>query len=36
MGMLIPDYTADVTVLDKTFQLKGLFVNGKLIRDRFD
>jgi N-acetylglucosamine-6-phosphate deacetylase len=35
-GMLIPDYQADITVLDKNLQLKGLFVDGKLIRDRFE
>lgn len=36
LGMLIPDYKADITVLDKDLRLKGLFVNGVLIRDRFD
>ncbi len=35
-GMLIPDYRADLTILDKELQLKGLFVGGKLIRDRLD
>ncbi|MFA6845884.1 MAG: N-acetylglucosamine-6-phosphate deacetylase [Sphaerochaetaceae bacterium] len=35
LGMLIPDYKADITILDKELQLKGVFVNGELIRDRF-
>lgn len=35
-GMLIPDYRADLTILDKELQFKGLFVGGKLIRDRLD
>lgn len=34
--MLIPDYRADLTILDKELQFKGLFVGGKLIRDRLD
>lgn len=35
-GMLIPDYRADLTILDKDLRLKGLIVGGKLIRDRLD
>ncbi len=34
-GMLIPGYTADIVVIDKNLNMKGLFVDGKLIRDRF-
>lgn len=33
-GALIPEYKADLTVLDKNLQLKALFIGGKLIRDR--
>ncbi len=34
-GMLVPGYKADVVVLDDNMQMKGLFVDGNLIRDRF-
>ncbi len=34
-GMLVPGYKADIVVLDDRMQLKGLFVDGNLIRDRF-
>nr|WP_319473376.1 N-acetylglucosamine-6-phosphate deacetylase [uncultured Sphaerochaeta sp.] len=34
-GMLVPGYKADVVVLDENMQMKGLFVDGNLIRDRF-
>ena len=34
VGALIPEYKADLTVLDKNLQLKALFIGGKLIRDR--
>lgn len=37
MGLLIPDYRADLAILGKEhLDLKGLFVGGKLIRDRFE
>jgi N-acetylglucosamine-6-phosphate deacetylase len=35
MGMLIPGNIADILVLDKNLQMKGLFIDGNLIRDRF-
>ncbi|MFA7559354.1 MAG: N-acetylglucosamine-6-phosphate deacetylase [Sphaerochaeta sp.] len=35
MGMLVPGNIADILVLDKNLQLKGLFIDGELIRDRF-
>ncbi|MDD3056827.1 MAG: N-acetylglucosamine-6-phosphate deacetylase [Sphaerochaeta sp.] len=34
-GMLVPGYKADVVVLDENLQIKGLFIEGDLIRDRF-
>ncbi len=34
-GMLVPGYTADIVILDKNLQLKGLFIDGNLVRDRF-
>lgn len=34
-GMLVPGYKADVVVLDQNLQLKGLFIDGNLVRDRF-
>ena len=34
-GMLVPGYKADIVVLDDNLQMKGLFVDGNLIRDRF-
>ena len=34
-GMLVPGYRADVVVLDQNLQMKGLFIDGNLIRDRF-
>lgn len=34
-GMLVPGYKADVVVLDQNLQMKGLFIDGNLIRDRF-
>lgn len=34
-GMLVPGYKADVVVLDENLQMKGLFIEGNLIRDRF-
>ena len=34
-GMLVPGYKADIVVLDQNLQMKGLFVDGELIRDRF-
>ncbi len=34
-GMLVPGYTADIVVLDKNLQMKGLFIDGNLVRDRF-
>ena len=35
MGMLIPGNIADILVLDKNLQMKALFIDGNLIRDRF-
>jgi N-acetylglucosamine-6-phosphate deacetylase len=35
MGRLSPGYMANVVVFDKSFIIKGLFVKGELIRDRF-
>lgn len=35
MGRLSPGYMANVVVFDKNFTIKGLFVKGQLIRDRF-
>jgi N-acetylglucosamine-6-phosphate deacetylase len=35
VGSIIPEYQADLTILDENFQLKALFINGKLVRDRF-
>ncbi len=35
-GMLIPDFRADLTILGQDLQFKGLFVGGKLIRNRLD
>ena len=35
IGMLIPGNIADILVLDKNLQMKGLFIDGNLIRDRF-
>ncbi len=35
IGSLIPGYKADITIFDNTFQLKGVFINGELVRDRF-
>ncbi len=34
-GMLVPGYKADIVVLDENLQIKGLFIEGDLIRDRF-
>jgi N-acetylglucosamine-6-phosphate deacetylase len=33
--MLVPGYKADIVVLDENLQMKGLFIDGELIRDRF-
>jgi len=35
VGSIIPEYKADLTVLDEKLQLKALFIGGKLVRDRF-
>ncbi len=35
VGSIIPEYRADLTVLDDKLQLKALFIGGKLVRDRF-
>ncbi|MGD1823268.1 MAG: N-acetylglucosamine-6-phosphate deacetylase [Pleomorphochaeta sp.] len=35
IGSIIPEYKADLTILDEKLQLKALFIGGKLIRDRF-
>lgn len=35
VGSIIPEYKADLTILDDKLQLKALFIGGKLIRDRF-
>ncbi|PKL11468.1 MAG: N-acetylglucosamine-6-phosphate deacetylase [Spirochaetae bacterium HGW-Spirochaetae-8] len=35
MGRLSPGYMANVVVFNKNFNIKGLFVKGQLIRDRF-
>ncbi len=35
VGSIIPEYRADLTILDDKLQLKALFIGGKLIRDRF-
>jgi N-acetylglucosamine-6-phosphate deacetylase len=35
VGSIIPEYDADLTILDENLQLKALFIKGKLIRDRF-
>ena len=34
VGLLIPEYKADLTVLDDNFQLKALIIEGNLIKDR--
>ncbi|WP_320129092.1 N-acetylglucosamine-6-phosphate deacetylase [uncultured Sphaerochaeta sp.] len=34
-GLLVPGYKADIVVLDQNLQMKGLFIDGNLIRDRF-
>jgi N-acetylglucosamine-6-phosphate deacetylase len=34
-GMLVPGYKADIVVLDQNLQMKGLFIDGVLVRDRF-
>lgn len=34
-GMLVPGYKADIVVLDQNMQMKGLFIDGNLVRDRF-
>jgi N-acetylglucosamine-6-phosphate deacetylase len=34
-GLLVPGYQADIVILDQNLQMKGLFINGDLIRDRF-
>jgi len=34
-GMLVPGYKADIVILDQNLQMKGLFIDGELIRDRF-
>ena len=34
-GMLVPGYKADIVILDQNLQMKGLFINGELVRDRF-
>lgn len=33
VGSIIPEYVADLTILDKDLQLKALFINGKLVRN---
>jgi N-acetylglucosamine-6-phosphate deacetylase len=35
IGSLVPGYQADVVVFDDNFQLKGVFIDGDLVRDRF-
>ncbi|MCH3917639.1 MAG: N-acetylglucosamine-6-phosphate deacetylase [Spirochaetia bacterium] len=35
IGMILPGNKADLTILDQDLRLKGLFRDGKLIRDRF-
>lgn len=35
VGSIIPEYDADLTILDENLQLKGLFIKGQLVRDRF-
>jgi N-acetylglucosamine-6-phosphate deacetylase len=35
VGSIIPEYRADLTIIDDKLQLKALFIGGKLIRDRF-
>ncbi len=35
VGSIIPEYKADLTILDDKLQLKALFIGGKLVRDRF-
>lgn len=35
IGSLVPGYKADITVFDEGFQLKGVFIDGELVRDRF-
>jgi N-acetylglucosamine-6-phosphate deacetylase len=34
-GLLVPGYKADIVVLDRNLQMKGLFIDGNLVRDRF-
>lgn len=34
VGSIIPEYKADLTVLDRNLQLKALFIGGNLVRDR--
>ncbi|MBK5201259.1 MAG: N-acetylglucosamine-6-phosphate deacetylase [Spirochaetaceae bacterium] len=34
VGSIIPEYKADLTILNKDLELKALFIEGKLIRDR--
>ena len=35
MGRMTPGYQANVVVFDSSFNVKGLFIRGELIRDRF-
>jgi N-acetylglucosamine-6-phosphate deacetylase len=35
VGSIIPEYDADLTILDENLQFKALFIKGKLVRDRF-
>lgn len=35
IGSLIPGKNANITIFDSTFQIKGVLVNGELIRDEF-
>jgi N-acetylglucosamine-6-phosphate deacetylase len=35
VGSIIPEYRADLTIVDDKLQLKALFIGGKLVRDRF-
>lgn len=35
VGSIVPEYEADLTILDENLQLKALFIKGKLVRDRF-
>jgi N-acetylglucosamine-6-phosphate deacetylase len=36
MGRLIPGYLANIVVFDEDFDVKGLFIRGKQIRNNFN